>query len=93
MKRLAGFENRIGAEIDLQLGGPLSQPVLDDALFALDAITDFRAAVVLGDPVELTIEGATPASLRVPDGLDDVRVAQSRDPTQAPALANGHLHL
>ncbi|MBP0649454.1 hypothetical protein J8J40_20610, partial [Mycobacterium tuberculosis] len=49
--------------------------------------------VVLGDPVELTIEVATPASLRTPDVVHDVRVALSRDPTLAPALANGHLHL
>lgn len=94
LKRLVGLGNRVGAAVDLPLGGPLTLPVIDEALFALEAVSDVRATVVgAGDPVELRLEIATPANLRRPEVLHDARVALSRDATLAPALASGHLRL
>lgn len=94
LKRLVGFSGRLGATVPLPLGGPLSLAALDEALFGLDAISDVRATVLdLGDPVEVLLTVATPANVRRPNVLHDVRVALSRDPVLAPALANGHLRV
>lgn len=94
MKRLSGFAGRIGATVGLPLGGPLSLAAIDEALFGLEAVSDVAASVISADdPVELALTVATPASLRRPEVIHDVRVALSRDPVLAPALANGHLHV
>lgn len=93
-KRLSGFAGRIGATVALLLGGPLSLAVIDEALFGVEAVSDVAVRVIsAGDPVEVALTVATPASLRRPEVLRDVRVALSCDPVLAPALANGHLHV
>lgn len=94
LKRITDLSARHGRAIDLPLGGPLTLTAIDDALFGLEAVSDVRALVVgRDDPLELRLTVGTPANLRAPEVVHDVRVALSHDPVLAPALANGHLHL
>jgi phenylacetate-coenzyme A ligase PaaK-like adenylate-forming protein len=93
LRRIVGFAGRRGGAIALPAGDSFSLATLDDALFGLEAVTDFTARVTPGDPVELEIVLATPASLRDREVLHEARVALSRDAVLGPALAAGHLHL
>lgn len=93
-KRIVALTGRLGACVALPLGGPLTLAALDDALFALEAVSDVAATVISADdPVELAVTVASPASLRGAGVLRAARVALSRDPVLGPALANGHLRV
>jgi phenylacetate-CoA ligase len=93
LRRLDGFAGRLGAAAPLPSGGALTLPRLDEALFAIDAISDFTAVVELGAPMTLTLSVAAPAPLRVAATLDVVNLRLAEDPVIGEALRAGALRL
>jgi phenylacetate-CoA ligase len=93
LRRLYGFAGRVGAAAPLPSGGALTLPRLDEALFAIDAISDFTATVELGAPMKLSLSIAAPAPLRVAATLDVVNLRLAEDPVIGEALRAGALRL
>ena len=93
LKRLDGFAGRVGAAARLPSGGELTLPRLDEALFAIDAVSDFAAVVEIGPPMKLTLSIAAPPPLRVAATLDTVGLRLAEDPVIGEALRAGALRL
>jgi len=93
LKRLNGFAGRVGAGAPLPSGGELTLPQLDEALFALEAVSDFAAVVETGAPATLTLSIAAPAPLRVAATLEIVRARLAEDPVVGAALRVGALRV
>jgi phenylacetate-coenzyme A ligase PaaK-like adenylate-forming protein len=87
LRRLEHVRGRIGQEITLRNGCTLTLHDLDDALFAVEGMLDYRAAVVQG-------AGTCRLQLQlraVPDGAPDLS-SESRDALlRAPALQRSFL--
>ncbi len=93
LRRLGGFSGRIGAGVTLPGGGELTLPLLDEALFAIEGVTDFTAAVEKGAPATLRLSIGAPASLRSPALLDAVRASLAAAPVAGEALKSGALRV
>ena len=93
LRRLGGFSGRIGAGVTLPGGGELTLPLLDEALFAIEGVTDFTAAVEKGAPATLRLSIGAPASLRTPALLDAVRASLAAAPVAGEALKSGALRV
>jgi phenylacetate-coenzyme A ligase PaaK-like adenylate-forming protein len=91
LRRLVGFAGRVGGGLALASGGALTLPRLDEALFAVDGVCDFAAAVAAGAPPTLELSIATPAALRVAATLAAVRARLAEDPVVGRALRSGAL--
>ena len=83
LMRLDGFAGRVGAGAPLASGGELTLPRLDEALFAVEAVSDFGAVVEIDAPATLTLSIAAPAPLRVAATLAAVRGRLAEDPSSA----------
>ena len=66
LRRLGLFSGRIGAGAALRGGGELTLPLLDEALFAVEGITDFTAAVREGRARDAAALDRRPARLALP---------------------------
>ena len=93
LKRIDGFAGRVGAGAPLASGGELTLPQLDEALFALEAVSDFAAVVEVGAPATLRLSIAAPAPLRVAATLEAVRARLVEDPVVGAALRVGALRV
>ena len=93
LKRLDGFAGRVGAGAPLSSGGELTLPRLDEALFALEAVSDFAAVIEVGAPATLTLSIAAPAPLRVAATLELARARLAEDPVVSAALRAGVLRV
>ncbi|MGA2491835.1 MAG: DVU_1553 family AMP-dependent CoA ligase [Roseiarcus sp.] len=93
LKRLDGFAGRIAAGAPLASGGELTLPRLDEALFALEAVSDFAAVVEIGAPATLTLSIAAPPPLRVAATLEAVRARLAEDCVVGVALQAGALRV
>jgi phenylacetate-coenzyme A ligase PaaK-like adenylate-forming protein len=91
LRRLDGFAGRVGAGAPLASGGELTLPRLDEALFAVEAVSDFAAVVERGAPATLTLSIAAPAPLRVAATLEAVRARLAADSVVGAALRLGAL--
>ena len=86
LRRLDGFAGRVGAGAPLSSGGELTLERLDEALFAIEAVSDFVAVVESGAPATLTLTIAAPASLRMAATLAAVRARLAEEPIVGAAL-------
>jgi phenylacetate-coenzyme A ligase PaaK-like adenylate-forming protein len=93
LRRLDGFAGRVGAGARLASGGELTLPRLDEALFGIEAISDFAAVVEIGAPATLTLSIAAPAPLRVAATLEAVRARLAEDSVVGAALLAGVLRV
>ena len=93
LKRLDGFAGRVGAGTRLPSGGELTLARLDEALFAIDAVSDFAAVVEIGAPATLNLSIAAPASLRDAATLDAIGLRLAEDPVIGEALRAGALRV
>ncbi len=93
LRRLGSFSGRVGSGLTLPGGGELTLPVLDEALFAIEGVTDFTATVQKGTPALLRLSIAAPAALRSPAMLDAVRAYLAAAPVTGEALSSGALRL
>lgn len=93
LRRLSDFAGRIGAEAKLPGGGVLALQQLDEALFEIEAITDFAATIRTAHPMSLVLTIATPKHWRSPDVADSVKARLAPLPNIGPALADGTLRL
>ena len=93
LKRLDGFAGRVGAGAPLANGGELTMPRLDEALFALAAVSDFAAVVERGAPPTLRLSIAAPPPLRVAATLEAVRTRLAEDSVVGAALRAGALRV
>ena len=93
LMRLDGFAGRVGAGAPLASGGELTLPRLDEALFAVEAVSDFGAVVEIDAPATLTLSIAAPAPLRVAATLAAVRGRLAEDPIIGAALRAGVLRV
>lgn len=66
LRRLGHGVERLRAARALPGGGSLTLAALDEALFALDAVTDVAATLEDGPPARLSLTVATPSGLRNP---------------------------
>jgi phenylacetate-coenzyme A ligase PaaK-like adenylate-forming protein len=93
LRRLAGFAGRVGAGASLPSGGELTLPQLDEALFAVEAVSDFAAVVEMGAPATLTLSIAAPKPLRLAATLEAARARLAEDPVIGAALQTGALRV
>jgi len=93
LRRLVGFAGRVGAGALLPGGDTLTLPRLDEALFALEAVSDFVAVLDRGAPATLTLSIAAPAPVRVAATLAAVRARLAEDPIVGAALRAGALRV
>jgi phenylacetate-coenzyme A ligase PaaK-like adenylate-forming protein len=93
LRRLDGFAGRVGAGAPLPGGGELTLPRLDEALFAVEAVGDYAAAVETGAPATLALSIAAPAPLRVAATLEAVHARLAADPIVGEALRIGALRI
>jgi len=91
LRRLDGFAGRIGGGVPLASGGELTLPRLDEALFALDGLCDFAAAVAPGRPATLRLTIAAPPPFRVAATLAAARARLLDDPVVGRAMRAGAL--
>ncbi len=91
LRRLASFSGRLGAGVALTGGAELTLPVLDEALFAIEGITDFTATVRKGAPLTLWLSIAAPVAMRSPALLNAVHARLAAAPTVGQALRSGEL--
>ena len=104
LRRLVGLAGRIDDEVALPGGARLSLPAIDEAVFAVDGVTDVGATltggvtdvgatVTDGAPAVLSLAIGAPAELRAPALVEAVRAAIVAVPAWATALAAGTLVL
>jgi phenylacetate-coenzyme A ligase PaaK-like adenylate-forming protein len=93
LRRLDGFSGRLGAGAPLAGGGELTLPRLDEALFAVEAVSDFAAVIETGAPATLKLSIVAPAPLRVEATLGSVRAGLAEDPIVGAALQSGALRV
>lgn len=91
LRRLDGFSGRIGEAARLSGGGALSLPCLDEALFAVEAITDFVAVFDTGPPATLVLSIAAPSALRTSATIEAVRVQLAGDAVIGAAIRESGL--
>lgn len=92
LRRLAGLSGRIG---DAAIVGDirLTQAAIDDAVFAVDGVTDLDATLIAGSPATLSLRIAAPPRYRIPVLGVAVRSAVAAVPQWAPAVAAGSLRV
>ena len=93
LRRLGGLSGRVGAGVTLPGGGELTLPVLDEALFAIEGVTDFLATVRKGVPASLRLSIATPVTMCTPAVLDAVDARLAAAPVTGEAIARGALRV
>lgn len=93
LRRLDGFSGRLGASAPIAGVGELTLPRLDEALFAVEAVSDFVAAVESGAPPTLALSIAAPAPLRVAATLAAVHARLAEDAVIDAALRAGTLRI
>jgi phenylacetate-coenzyme A ligase PaaK-like adenylate-forming protein len=91
LRRLGGFRERIGDAVAMPTGGHLTMAMLDEVLFAIDAVSDFTASIEVGDPARLTLCIASPAQRRTGGVIGAVRAALAAEPTIGEAIVSGRL--
>ncbi len=91
LRRLDGFSGRAGEYVILPGGGALSLPRLDEALFAVEPVSDFAAAFEDGPPAMLSLSIAAPEAYCVPAVLDAIRVRLAEDAVVGPPMCEGRL--
>jgi phenylacetate-CoA ligase len=91
--RLTGFAGRLGAGAPLSGGGVLTLPLLDEALFGIDGITDFIARLEQGPPAKLQLSIATPPPMCSHTVLDAVQVSLAAAPVTGEAIRSGRLRV
>ena len=90
---LDGLSERLGARVLLPCGGYISMAMLDEALFGLDAVTDFTAVLDEAAPMHLVLTVATPQAFRMAAVGEAVHRRLVGEPAIAAALASGALRL
>jgi phenylacetate-coenzyme A ligase PaaK-like adenylate-forming protein len=93
LRRLDGFSGRLGESAKLPGGVTVTLPLLDEALFSLEAVSDFVAEIDLGPPAALRLSIAAPAPARSAATLDAARARLAADPTLGGALRGGALRV
>jgi phenylacetate-coenzyme A ligase PaaK-like adenylate-forming protein len=93
LRRLAGFAGRKGEGVTLPEGGKLTLPQLDEALFAVDGVTDFLAAFAMGEPPVLRLSIATPVTMCSPAVIEAVHAALASAPGIGGAISQGRLRV
>jgi phenylacetate-coenzyme A ligase PaaK-like adenylate-forming protein len=93
LKRLDGFSGRTDDVVRLPGGGALTLPRLDEAVFAVDGVSDFMAIYEGGPTAVLSLSIAAPPALRVAAALDAIRARLADDPVVCIALSEGRLHV
>jgi phenylacetate-CoA ligase len=93
LRRLGAFSGRAGAGLTLPGGGELTLPLLDEALFAIDGVTDFTATVQKGAPATLRLSIATAEGGRSPAVLNAVHACLAAAPVTGEACARGALRV
>ena len=93
LRRLDGFAGRLGENARLPDGATLTLPALDEALFAVDGVSDFVAEIDLGPPAALRLMIAAPPPARSPATLDAVRARLAADRAFGRALKDGTLRV
>jgi phenylacetate-CoA ligase len=93
LRRLGFIAGRAGAGVTLPGGGELTLPLLDEALFAIEGITDFTAAVQKGTPAILRLLVATPVTMHSPAVLDAIHASLAAAPVIGEARARGALRV
>ena len=74
-------------------GAALSLPRLDEALFAVEAVTDFVAAYDEGPPATLSLSVAAPPALRDPAALNAMRARLAEDPVLGASMRESRLRV
>ena len=93
LRRLAGFAGRKGEGVTLPEGGKLTLPQLDEALFAVDGVTDFLATFTEGEPALLRLSIATPVTMCSPAVIEAVHAALASAPGISGAIGKGVLRV
>ncbi len=93
LRRLDGFAGRVDDAATLPGGAALSLPRLDEALFAVQAVTDFVAAYDEGPPATLSLSIAAPPALRDPAALETMRERLAGDPVLGAAMREQRLRV
>ena len=93
LRRLDGFSGRASEAITMPGGGALSLPRLDDALFAVQAVSDFAATFDEGPPATLSLSIAAPPALHGGAVLEAVRARLANDTVVGPAVRERRLSL
>jgi phenylacetate-CoA ligase len=91
LRRLSSFAGRIGAGAALPGGGVLTMPLLDEAVFAVEGVSDFTATLLSGEPAVLKLSIATPVTMSRPAVLDGVYAGLEAIPALSQAIASGEL--
>jgi len=92
LRRLDDFSGRLEERAHLSCGD-LSMPRLDEALFALDGISDFAANFEEGEPPRLAVTIAAPAPLRRAALREAAHAALIDDPVIGATAGEGRLHI
>ena len=93
LRRLGALSGRVGAGLALPGAGDLTLPLLDEALFAMDGVTDFTATVLTGAPATLRLSIASPAGARAFVTPDAVHASLAAAPIVGKALQSGALRV
>ncbi len=93
LARLDGFAGRVDDAAILPGGAALSLPRLDEALFAVPAVTDFVAAYDEGPPATLSLSVAAPPALRDPATLKTMRARLAEDPVLGASMRESRLRV
>ncbi|WP_445599829.1 DVU_1553 family AMP-dependent CoA ligase [Azospirillum sp. A39] len=93
LRRLDGAVERLAGAVALPGGGALTLAALDEALFGLDAVADFGAALEEGGRPRLSLVVATPPARRGRHVCAAVRDRLAGLPALAAPLADGSLAL
>ncbi|MGO9483330.1 MAG: DVU_1553 family AMP-dependent CoA ligase [Rhodomicrobium sp.] len=93
LRRLGAVSGRAGTGVALPGGGTLTLPLLDEALFAIEGVTDFIATVQKGAPATLRLSIATPVNMRTPAVLDAADARLAAAPVTGEAIRTGALRV
>jgi phenylacetate-coenzyme A ligase PaaK-like adenylate-forming protein len=93
LKRLDGFSGRVGEAVPLPGGGVLSLPRLDEAVFAVEGVSDFMATYEDGPPASLSLSIAAPSALRAPAAHKAVRARLAEEPVVGAAMRENRLRV
>jgi phenylacetate-CoA ligase len=93
LRRLASFAGRTGAGAALPGGEVLTMPLLDEALFAVEGVTDFTAKLEKGEPAMLKLSIGTPVSMCLPAVLDAVYASLEAAPVTGEAIKRDELRV
>jgi phenylacetate-coenzyme A ligase PaaK-like adenylate-forming protein len=93
LRRLDGFSGRKGESVRLPSSGEITLPLLDDALFAVEAVSDFAAMFDHGPPTTLSLSIAAPAPRRTKATLRAVHDRLAEDPIVGMAMREKRLRI